>query len=243
MKRLLAVFTICFFSTNSYASDKLKLDNINIQQYNGRLGKWILLNNKTDLIKFSKRYSVSIKEIYELNKIEVGQIKRAYYFIPYSKGYLEKLKKRSIEREAIACLKDEFIWPVKEFNRITSVLGYRNGKFHPGIDIPALNKIPVIASMDGYVIYSAFAGGYGRTVVILHEKNFITRYSHNAINFVKLGDSVKKGQIIGLVGSTGNSTGNHLHFEIRCRNIPLDPLDFLPQKNDLHIVHTLKNWK
>ena len=80
-------------------------------------------------------------------------------------------------------------------------------------------------------------------VDIQHRNGLITRYGHQTAVLVKKGEFVKKGQIIGLVGSTGRSTGNHVHFEILCNTIPLDPLDFLPDSSKIQIVHQLKNWK
>jgi murein DD-endopeptidase MepM/ murein hydrolase activator NlpD len=93
------------------------------------------------------------------------------------------------------------------------------------------------------VLSTVYAGGYGLTVEIEHRNNYTTKYAHLSVMFVKKGEFVKKGQLIALVGTTGNSTGPHLHFEIRSNDIPLDPLDFLPRRDSIKILHTLKNWK
>ncbi|MCL2025750.1 MAG: M23 family metallopeptidase, partial [Leptospirales bacterium] len=87
----------------------------------------------------------------------------------------------------------------------------------------------------------SYNGGHGNTILVAHKNNFYTRYSHNSENLVKPGDEVKKGQIIALAGSTGNSTGPHLHFEIRFNDIPLNPLDFLPTDEDIVIVKHTKS--
>ncbi|HEY64046.1 MAG TPA: M23 family metallopeptidase [Caldilineae bacterium] len=121
-----------------------------------------------------------------------------------------------------------FVWPVS--GRITALFGQIvQGKIHKGLDIGAWTGAPVIASDSGYV---AFAGwdrtGYGNLVIINHGNGYVTYYAHLSKIFVKRGDSVAQGQRIGSVGSTGNATGPHLHFEIRYHNIHRNPLGFLP---------------
>ena len=83
------------------------------------------------------------------------------------------------------------------------------------------------AAADGKVVFSGWDGnGYGRMIIIDHGNNYLTRYAHNISNNVKVGERVKKGETIGYVGSTGRSTGTHLHFEVRHRNVPTNPMKF-----------------
>lgn len=107
-----------------------------------------------------------------------------------------------------------FIWPVRGGGRISSGYGWRSGGFHGGIDIAAPQGTPVLAADSGVVVFQGWEGGYGLSVVICHGQ-FYTRYAHNSKNAVKTGQAVNKGQVIASVGSTGRSTGAHLHFEIR----------------------------
>ncbi|MBN2039279.1 MAG: M23 family metallopeptidase [Spirochaetes bacterium] len=237
------IVLLLLFSTSLYSQQIVYIDNEKIQEYKNTLGIWLPAASKQELTALSNKYSSDIDQIYKLNNIKNNQITRKYYFISYSDAYLEKLKSQDIKREINTCKDKEFIWPLLDPIKISSVLGFRNKKFHPGLDLPVPGGKPVLASMEGLIIYDGYAEGYGRMIVIKHKNNYITRYAHNSVNLVRKGDFVKKGQIIAFAGSTGNSTGNHLHFEIRCRDVPLDPLDFLPAKNDLHIIHTLKNWK
>lgn len=94
---------------------------------------------------------------------------------------------------------------------------------HDGVDIAAPAGAPVAAAAAGKVIFSGLAGGYGNMVEILHQDGLVTRYAHNATNLVSVGEEVKSGQSIALVGSTGRSTGAHLHFEVRRDGKPVDP--------------------
>ncbi|MCU0822072.1 MAG: M23 family metallopeptidase [Spirochaetes bacterium] len=243
MKKLLIIAVILIFSPGLIATDIVFLDNSDVQEYRGNIGKWILINSKETLTALTKKFAVSTDDIIKINNVTNGKISYDYYFIPYSQEYLNSLQEKGKGRIAIQTSIDQYIWPVTDFEKITSVLGFRNRRFHPGLDIPAMNGQPIIASMEGVVTFSGYAAGYGRAVVLQHRDDFSTKYAHNSVNFVKKGEFVRKGQIIGLVGSTGNSTGNHLHFEIRCRDIPLDPLDFFPKLENIQIVHTLKNWK
>lgn len=107
-----------------------------------------------------------------------------------------------------------FIWPVQGGGRITSGYGWRNGSFHAGVDIAARTGTGIVAADRGVVVFSGWDGGYGHSIVIKHG-TYYTRYAHNSSNLVSQGDGVEKGQLIGRIGSTGRSTGAHLHFEIR----------------------------
>ncbi|MCF0149204.1 MAG: peptidoglycan DD-metalloendopeptidase family protein [Clostridium sp.] len=113
---------------------------------------------------------------------------------------------------------------------MTSGYGERWSSFHKGIDIAGDIGDNVFAAMDGEVIYSEYNdGGYGNLIIIKHEDNMSTYYGHLNEYKVKVGDKVKKGDIIGEVGNTGFSTGPHLHFELRVNNEPVDPTGYIVQ--------------
>lgn len=119
-------------------------------------------------------------------------------------------------------------YPVN-YVRVSSNFGYRIhptqnvGKGHGGIDLAAPKGEVVVAGADGRVSIAHILNGYGKVVYIEHDNNIETRYAHLSKILVSIGDTVKKGDKIGLVGSTGESTGNHLHYEIRQNGIPYDP--------------------
>jgi len=116
-----------------------------------------------------------------------------------------------------------FGWPVS--GRITQKFWAR----HPGIDIGAPKGTPVYAADSGYVVQAGWSNvGYGFMILVNHGNGYLTRYAHLSVMNAEVGDSVKKGQMIGRVGSTGNSTGPHLHFEIIRGNVHLNPLGMLP---------------
>jgi hypothetical protein len=111
--------------------------------------------------------------------------------------------------------------------RISSPYGMRNGKLHKGIDIAADMGTPIKAALDGKVIYAGWQMGYGKVINIDHGNGITTVYAHCSLIKIKKGQKVKRGEIIGNVGSTGKSTGPHLHFEVRLNNIPQNPADYL----------------
>lgn len=117
------------------------------------------------------------------------------------------------------------IWPTEGV--LTSHFGMRWGAMHQGIDIGAPTGTPIYAANDGRVIFSGTQGGYGKIIIIDHGEGFHTAYAHQSRLVSVAGDSVQRGQIIGLVGSTGNSTGPHLHFETRINGSPVNPLMLL----------------
>lgn len=126
----------------------------------------------------------------------------------------------------------ELYWPVPGHHRITSPFGYRihpilkYRKLHTGVDIGAPNGTPVVSAASGTVIASRFMGGYGNCVMIDHGGK-VTVYGHLSSRAVSPGQSVSAGETIGYVGSTGMSTGAHLHFEVRVNGAVQNPLNYL----------------
>ena len=121
------------------------------------------------------------------------------------------------------------IWPTK--GTLTSSFGKRNGRKHEGIDIAAPKGTPIYSAADGEVVFSGWGPtGYGKMVIIKHQHHLTTVYAHNSKILVKKGVRVKQGQKISLMGSTGRSTGPHLHFEVRNDTEPKNPIKYLPIK-------------
>ena len=118
-------------------------------------------------------------------------------------------------------------WPVR--GRLSSKFGWRNGRKHEGIDIPAKRGTPIYAAEAGRVIHSGDGlGDYGQVVILKHVGRYSTVYAHNRRNRVKKGEFVEKGDLIGEVGTSGNASGPHVHFEVRRDRTPVDPLFYLP---------------
>ncbi len=117
------------------------------------------------------------------------------------------------------------VWPLS--GRITSYYGYRSGGFHTGIDIDGSTGQPYVAAAGGTVVSAGWDGGYGYAIVVDHGNGVATRYAHSSKLNVKVGQEVSRGQTIGLVGSTGRSTGSHLHFEVIINGSHGNPLNYL----------------
>ena len=133
------------------------------------------------------------------------------------------------EKFALPPYSDGFAWPL-EAGIVSSEFGQRWGKLHAGIDIAADTGEPVHAAARGLVIYAGDRlQGYGHVVIIRHDDSLTTLYSHNSRLEVKQGNTVNQGTVIAKVGSTGHSTGPHLHFEIRVGERPVNPRDRLPK--------------
>ena len=127
-----------------------------------------------------------------------------------------------------------FVWPIDPVV-ITSPFGHRvhpifgDYRFHSGLDLLADPAQPIRAAFDGVVVYSAWNGSYGKQVELQHDPRLATRYSHLQTLLVSEGARVKKGEVIGLAGSTGQSTGVHLHFELMRNGEPEDPQEAMAQ--------------
>lgn len=124
-------------------------------------------------------------------------------------------------------------WPVPGHSRVSSPYGYRihpisgRSSLHTGIDIPAPAGANVVAASSGTVIKSGWYGGYGLVVMIDHGGGIVTLYAHNSSTVARAGQSVGAGSVIAKVGSTGNSTGPHCHFEVRRGGRHIDPLPWV----------------
>ncbi|MBQ9993663.1 MAG: peptidoglycan DD-metalloendopeptidase family protein [Clostridia bacterium] len=121
-------------------------------------------------------------------------------------------------------------WPSPGYGRVTSKFGWRSWSqsYHKGIDIGAPTGANIVASNAGTVVTSSYnAGGYGNYVIIDHGGGYMTVYGHLSRRSVSVGQKVGRGQVIGLCGSTGRSTGPHLHFEIRVNGTAQNPLNYL----------------
>jgi murein DD-endopeptidase MepM/ murein hydrolase activator NlpD len=130
-------------------------------------------------------------------------------------------------------------WPLKQ-GRISSPFGWRGRRMHKGIDIASPIGTPIFAVEDGIVARAQTMRGYGKMIEIKHGDMYSTRYGHNSKNFVKVGDYVRKGQLIGLVGSTGRSTGPHVHFEVLQAGIAINPVKYLAAMDSFKLSESIK---
>lgn len=140
--------------------------------------------------------------------------------------FIDDLEKRFEYLETVPDL-----WPTK--GRLTSTFGNRKNpfgrgvRFHYGIDIANSIGTDIWAAGSGKVVFSGYKSGLGGTIIIEHNNEYTTVYGHNSKLLVNEGDNVEKGQVISKMGSTGRSTGSHLHFEIHKNGKPIDPLTIL----------------
>lgn len=148
------------------------------------------------------------------------------------KSSLTQAKEELIKRQEILRVTPN-IWPT-DSRKVSSEYGYRRDPFtrrlsmHTGIDIAGRHGAPVYAAADGKVITARYESGEGNHIVIDHTRGLRTVYMHLSKFAVKEGDTVKKGEVIGYIGSTGRSTGPHLHYEILVWGRQVDPADYLP---------------
>ncbi len=196
----------------------------------GSAGRYHTLKRGENLYRLGKRYGVPASEIARANRIDdvtnlsVGQ----RIWIPDRPGARPppdagRAKAKDSVRRAQGI---ELLWPVR--GRLTSRFGRRNGRPHEGIDLAARPGTPIRAAESGRVIFSGRLGGYGKVVVVKHAGAFRTVYAHASRLHVRKGEFVEKGERIASVGSTGRSSGPHLHFEVRQGKTAKDPLLYLP---------------
>ena len=150
---------------------------------------------------------------------------------------IKRLEKEMAEQIANVPSESGFLWPLpSSWNTLSSLFGSRihpiTGKpnNHTGIDIPASKNTNIYAAKSGVVTTSTYNSSYGNYVVVSHSDGTSTLYAHMNKRAVSKGETVSQGQVIGYVGTTGSSTGNHLHFEIRVNGTRVDPVDYFKDK-------------
>ncbi len=189
------------------------------------------------LYSIARAYKTQVGTLMRVNRIrDATQVRAgARLWIPGATRVVQvaatdrkRPKKRniSVKGKKRPPIKNFLRWPVK--GTLTSTFGKRKGRRHEGIDIGAPKGTPIVAAADGTVMFSDWGPtGYGLMVIIKHKNHLTTVYAHNSKNWVRKGARVKKGQRIASVGSTGRSTGPHLHFEVRNDTHPRNPLKYL----------------
>ncbi len=164
------------------------------------------------------------KRLYELEEQEDSLQKT-------SDDLIGQIKAR--ERKGVKYSGGSMVWPCPSSGHISSPFGYRlhpvlkTYKMHTGIDISASSGVSIIAANKGTVIYAGWQNGYGNTVIIDHGGGISTLYGHASRLLVSEGSTVNAGDVIAKVGSTGLSTGPHLHFEVRKSGVPVDPTSYV----------------
>jgi len=198
-----------------------------------------------NLYRIGRRYGVPAKQIARANgvrdvtQLRIGQ--RLYIPgarrrlrasaqdlarpAPRSTGESDEMRARA-RKAAHQQTSLQFAWPVR--GRLSSRFGMRRGRAHEGIDVAAARGTPIFAAESGRVIHSGRLGSYGKVVIVKHAGAFRTVYAHASKLLVRKGEFVERGQKVAEVGSTGRSSGPHVHFEIRRSESPRNPLAFLP---------------
>jgi murein DD-endopeptidase MepM/ murein hydrolase activator NlpD len=153
----------------------------------------------------------------------------AEIFRPAARSSTAKAVHPSVATKDIPLEKVALIWPVQ--GEVSRGFEQDATRRHDGIDIVAPRGTAIHAAADGEVIFSGWGpGGYGHMVILQHQVEVITIYAHNHDNLVRLGQYVRQGEIIATVGQSGRATGNHLHFEVRHKAVPISPHKFLPPR-------------
>jgi len=228
-KNKLDLYTILTVNNMEQANDLTVGQKIRIPNQRGIMHT---VKEGESLEDIALAYNASIRKIIRVNRIlDPSEIKKGTnLFVPGAKITIDFGKELLKSAGVIAV--QEFIWPCGK-GRSHSSFGYRidpfHGRraFHYGLDLTPGNGSPVYAAKDGVVTYAGWMGGYGKLIVIQHSDNFSTRYGHLSNILVEKGQRVKQSHKIGLVGSTGRSTGPHLHFEIRENGKALNPAKIL----------------
>jgi murein DD-endopeptidase MepM/ murein hydrolase activator NlpD len=229
---ILLAFWLRSTTIDSSTKQAIKIDNDQVHTYSERQGKWVILaETPVNFSNLVKEFESSEEEVKLYNSIKSNEPipTRKPIFIPFGENYIQILANKGLGRDTVLSDYRDFVWPVGSVNaKISSKLGLRRNSMHTGIDIACPHRSPVLAAADGIVTGAAFNGNYGLAVFIQHDINQIqTLYAHNSFLMVKEGDRVQKGQIIAFSGSTGHSTGPHLHFEVRYQNIVLNPEHYI----------------
>ena len=235
--------TTLFFLLISIFSGCQVLRNLDILSTNQR-GVYHTVQKGQTLHFIARAYNVNldrlkrINGVYDPSRLQIG----TRLWIPGARQVLNidsninkqalaknKKKRKGVLNNGIKAIKGFLIWPVK--GQLTSRFGNRSGRHHDGIDIGARRGTSIVAAAEGKVMFAGWGPtGYGLMIIIKHKNDLTTVYAHNSHIHVHKNQMVKQGRRIASVGSTGRSTGPHLHFEVRNDSRPMNPLNYLPKK-------------
>jgi len=191
-----------------------------VQHFSQLLGHAERLGADMDTVLQAYRYGVTFIDY-------VAEHDGQYIAMPFA---------RLVRSHLVGIGSSGFLWPTPRHNLVTSLFGNRRhpitgvNRMHGGIDIAAPFGTPIVAVASGVVTFVGYErSGFGNWIIIDHQNGFQTWYAHNARNLVRVGDRVLQGQQIATVGSTGASTGPHVHFEVWQDGARVDPLQFFPE--------------
>ena len=204
-------------------------------------GSWYTVKAQDTLESIRRQYGVDARDLRELNglgdKQSLKEGQRLFLFeskSPVRRVHRRKSKKtkrvQSRPSKQLPPQNRKWAWPIRGAT-LTSKFGRRGNRPHKGIDLAAKMGTPIYATADGVVIYSGSRQrGYGNLVILKHSDGYVSVYAHNRRNLVDEGQKVRQGFQIAELGNSGRSTGPHLHFEIRHRGKPLDPLRLIGRR-------------
>lgn len=174
---------------------------------------------------YAKANYATEDEEYRIPKLNLSRTAN----LPSGNGFFRKIKHFTDVREKVDTLSKLVMSIPLKIATLSSHFGLRNGRPHQGIDLAADYGSPIYAAAPGKVIYAGWEPGYGNTIIVDHGHGLKTRYAHCSTLEVSVGAHVERRQEIALVGSTGHSTGPHLHFEVIANEIHRDPELYLPR--------------
>src|SRR3989338_5372069 len=240
----LFLMSLCCFFISSCAefSDVLgveaKSSNSNIKKE-----RHYIVHQDETLSEIASQFDIEVNQLADRNNItEADHLEEGQVIIIHQKketlDYRRDLRAKKedalkVEENAPTETEDEnhitFHWPVR--GEIISPFGPRRNRAHDGIDIGAKIGVPVYAAANGEVIFAGKLRAYGNLVILKHRSRYFTAYAHLNEIKTKKWKKLTRGELLGTVGRTGRATAPHLHFEVRHKTGPLDPLKFLPPKN------------
>lgn len=221
--------------------DKQMIESIQRAKRDLDIKKSDLEVQRTDLVSAKKSQELKMNEL----SVQRSQRKDMLNSVQSQKAAyeeaLEELERNSRELEQLILRSQSgtalgtgvYTWPAPGYHTITSPYGMRfhpilqTRKMHTGVDIAAPSGADIVAADSGVVIYAGWNGGYGQVIIIDHGAGMSTLYAHQSRFVASYGETVTKGQVIGKVGTTGWSTGPHLHFEVRINGSYTDPMPYI----------------
>ncbi len=223
-----------------------------MKQVEGQLARLDRFDKKLRVITALEKQPTSSVEfgaggpIRDMDSLDLSHASKAYTrsLIDALDKDLDQIKNQAESQEVSFFELDEFfreqssllthtpsIWPVKGW--VTSTFGYRQSPFtglremHEGIDVATQMKAPIIAPAGGIIIRTGFDRGYGNLLEIDHGYGVVTKFGHTSKVLVSVGQKIKRGDVVALVGSTGRSTGPHLHYEVLLNGVPVNPFRYI----------------